>query len=269
MARARTIKPGFFTNDALASLPMATRLLFAGLWTIADRDGRLLDRPRKIKADVMPYDDMDPDQALEQLAAAGFVVRYVADEQHVIEVIHWAKHQNPHPREAPSELPPRTGSGRTKDMPSNAGTLTIPSFPSGSSGIGVTPSPARAGARARARDSGQPSDCANTCGACGTQLKASERRRKLPLCGECHGKALFAAQRAERPVDLLNAQDLVELAIAERCDMKQAIPRPCKTTDCPNEAEPRDDFCIECQLSGKAPPLRPDKTAIITRQRDS
>jgi len=218
MPRARTIKPGFFTNDALAGLPMATRLLFAGLWTIADRDGRLLDRPRKIKADVMPYDDMDPDQALQQLADAGFVVRYVADEQRVIQVIHWDKHQNPHPREAASELPPRSGSGRTKDMPSNAGTLTIPSGSSGPSGIGVTPSPARVRARAPAgaRDSGQPSNCANACGACGAQLKAAERRRKLPLCGECHGAALFAAQRAQRRVDLLNAQDLIDLAIAAR-----------------------------------------------------
>ena len=31
MARARNIKPGFFTNDELVELPFATRLLFIGL----------------------------------------------------------------------------------------------------------------------------------------------------------------------------------------------------------------------------------------------
>jgi hypothetical protein len=49
MPRTRQIKPGFFKNDELAELPIEARLLFAGLWTIADREGRLEDRPKKIK----------------------------------------------------------------------------------------------------------------------------------------------------------------------------------------------------------------------------
>ena len=52
MARARNIKPGFFTNDELVELPFATRLLFIGLWTIADREGRMVDRPKKIKMEI-------------------------------------------------------------------------------------------------------------------------------------------------------------------------------------------------------------------------
>ena len=48
MARARNIKPGFFANDLLVDLPFEVRLLFIGLWTIADRAGRLCDRPKKI-----------------------------------------------------------------------------------------------------------------------------------------------------------------------------------------------------------------------------
>ena len=44
--RARNIKPGFFKNDALAELDFAGRLLFIGLWGIADRAGRLEDRPK-------------------------------------------------------------------------------------------------------------------------------------------------------------------------------------------------------------------------------
>ena len=105
MARSRNIKPGFFTNDDLCALPMVDRLLFAGLWVIADRDGRIEDRPRKIRAEVMPYDDFDADKALNELAQAGFIARYEADGVKVIQVLAWDKHQNPHVKEASSSLP--------------------------------------------------------------------------------------------------------------------------------------------------------------------
>ena len=55
MARAKNIKPGFFTNEQLAECSFAARLLFVGLWTLADREGRLEDRPRRIRAQVFPY----------------------------------------------------------------------------------------------------------------------------------------------------------------------------------------------------------------------
>jgi hypothetical protein len=105
MARSRNIKPGFFTNDELAELPALTRLLFIGLWTLVDRDGRIEDRPKKIKAECMPYDDMDADAALSALCRAGFIVRYEADNTRCIQVQNWSKHQNPHVKELASTLP--------------------------------------------------------------------------------------------------------------------------------------------------------------------
>ena len=48
MARARILKPGFFANELLAEIHPYGRLLFAGLWTLADREGRLEDRPKRI-----------------------------------------------------------------------------------------------------------------------------------------------------------------------------------------------------------------------------
>jgi hypothetical protein len=104
MARARNIKPGFFTNDDLVELPFATRLLFIGLWTIADRAGRLLDRPKKIKMDVFPGDDVDVDEALSHLAHRGFILRYVAGDTPAIQICNWDKHQNPHVKEAKSTI---------------------------------------------------------------------------------------------------------------------------------------------------------------------
>lgn len=111
MARSRNIKPGFFTNDTLSELPPLARLLFAGLWTLCDRDGRCEDRPKKIKAEVLPYDECDADALLAQLASAGFIDRYEAMGQRVIQVLTWGKHQNPHVKEAPSALPVRCESG--------------------------------------------------------------------------------------------------------------------------------------------------------------
>jgi hypothetical protein len=105
MARSRNIKPGFFTNDELAELPALTRLLFIGLWTLVDRDGRIEDRPKKIKAECMPYDDMDADAALSELCRAGFILRYEADNTRCIQVQNWSKHQNPHVKELASTLP--------------------------------------------------------------------------------------------------------------------------------------------------------------------
>ena len=105
MARARLLKPGFFSNDRLAEASLAARLLFAGLWTVADREGRLEDRPKRIKAGVLPYDDVDVDLLLDELALGGFVVRYEVAGQRLIQVVTFAKHQSPHPKEPASQLP--------------------------------------------------------------------------------------------------------------------------------------------------------------------
>lgn len=108
MARTRLLNPGFFKNETLAELPAVMRLLFQGLWTIADREGRLEDRPRRIKVDVLPWDDVDIDQALSMLEARGFIQRYTVEGRRFIQVVNFLKHQNPHHRETESMIPPNT-----------------------------------------------------------------------------------------------------------------------------------------------------------------
>jgi hypothetical protein len=105
MARSRNIKPGFFTNDELAEIEPLGRLLFAGLWTIADREGRLEDRPKKIKIEVLPYDDCDVDSLLQKLTDKGFILRYEINGARYIQIITFTEHQNPHKNEKPSTLP--------------------------------------------------------------------------------------------------------------------------------------------------------------------
>lgn len=110
MARTRMIKPGFFLNEQLADIPPFGRLLFAGLWCVADREGRLEDRPRRIKTEVLPYDDgVDVDGLLTLLHNAGFIARYTgSDGQHYIQVTNFTKHQTPHSREQASVIPAPT-----------------------------------------------------------------------------------------------------------------------------------------------------------------
>lgn len=105
MARARNIKPGFFTNDLLAEVDPLGRLLFAGLWTIADREGRLEDRPKKIKAQTLPYDTCDCDALLQDLHKHGFILRYESGGNAYIQIVKWKEHQNPHVKEAESTIP--------------------------------------------------------------------------------------------------------------------------------------------------------------------
>ncbi len=109
MARARNIKPGFFRNEDLVELGFATRLLFAGLWTIADREGRLEDRPKKIKMDVFPADDVNIDAMLQELHDAKFVLRYEVDGVRYVQITNWSKHQNPHHTEKASVIPGPNG----------------------------------------------------------------------------------------------------------------------------------------------------------------
>lgn len=109
MARARNIKPGFFRNADLVELPFEARLLFIGLWTLADREGRLEDRPKQIKMEVFPADNVDCDALIEQLASIGVVARYTHDGKRYLQVVNFCKHQNPHRDEKPSTIPDQSG----------------------------------------------------------------------------------------------------------------------------------------------------------------
>jgi hypothetical protein len=116
MARARNIKPGFFTNDDLAEVEFGARILFIGLWCIADREGRLPDRPKKIKAEILPYDACDANDLLQQLAGKSFIHRYEVAGEKYIQITNFTKHQDPHYKEKASEIPPPPGhedSGKT------------------------------------------------------------------------------------------------------------------------------------------------------------
>ncbi|WP_293916577.1 MULTISPECIES: hypothetical protein [unclassified Sphingobacterium] len=57
MARIRTIKPEFWQDEKIAELPFQARLLFIGIWTLADDGGVLRGSEKFIKSQLFPYDD--------------------------------------------------------------------------------------------------------------------------------------------------------------------------------------------------------------------
>lgn len=151
--RTRYLKASFFKNEELATLSPYHRLCFQGLWCYADRQGRLEDRPKRLKAEVFPYDDVDIDELLGDLMQKGFIVRYQVDGvDRFIEIPRFVKHQCPHPREAKSVIPAFdetvhvriafSGKGQSKAVPrthlGDPCTLTGSSGSSGSSGSALT-----------------------------------------------------------------------------------------------------------------------------------
>lgn len=110
MGRIRTIKPAFFKHEELfeaekaSSLPL--RVAFSGLWTVADRDGRFAWKPRALKTDVLPYDDVDFVFVLEALVKFGFVVKYTIGGREFGYIPSFGEHQVVNPRESKSVIPP-------------------------------------------------------------------------------------------------------------------------------------------------------------------
>lgn len=105
MARARNIKPGFFKNEVLPDVDFQGRLLFIGLWTLADRAGRLEYRPRRIKGELFPYEECDVMGYVEQLEKLGFLLVYEVEGCEYIQIVNFDKHQNPHKNEKESTIP--------------------------------------------------------------------------------------------------------------------------------------------------------------------
>lgn len=105
MPRIRSIKPDFFMHEGLAELSPLHRLLFIGLWTQADRAGRLEDRPKRLKASLLPWEDCDLDALLEDLHVAGFILRYELEGAGYIQIPSFERHQKPHVKEAVSTIP--------------------------------------------------------------------------------------------------------------------------------------------------------------------
>jgi hypothetical protein len=111
--RIRTIKPEFFHHEGLFEAESETKLpirvAFAGLWCIADREGRFKWEPRRIGVQVLPYDGVDFSRVLDALTTRGFVLKYRVGDACFGFIPSFLKHQVINNRESESVLPDPEG----------------------------------------------------------------------------------------------------------------------------------------------------------------
>lgn len=143
MSRIRNVKPEYFKHEKIGDLPRDIRLLFIGLWTLADLHGVFEWRPRTIKLEVFPWDnDITPERIESMLAAleVAELIRPFLHEGKKYAAIHdWLDHQaislvEKKQRTARIEKdrdvypePPRTSSKTTREPTENcSGTVPEP-----------------------------------------------------------------------------------------------------------------------------------------------
>lgn len=99
MARIRSIKPEFWQDERMASVSRDARLLFIGLLNLADDFGILRGSPRLIKGMIFPFDDLSVPDLLGELERIGRIIRYRANEEDLILVRYFTRHQRIDKRE--------------------------------------------------------------------------------------------------------------------------------------------------------------------------
>lgn len=109
MGRIRSVKPELFTHDELFDIEEETglpvRLAFIGLFTVADREGRFKWKPRQLKIQVLPYDDLDFSRVLDALSTRGFIVKYACQGKEYGVIRNFAEHQVINNKESKSKIP--------------------------------------------------------------------------------------------------------------------------------------------------------------------
>lgn len=93
MARIRTIKPDFWTDEKLTECSLSARLLFIGTWNFADDNGNLDRSSKQIKARVFPLDNIDCEPLLNELINQHLLTEYSVDGKLFLHINGFNKHQ--------------------------------------------------------------------------------------------------------------------------------------------------------------------------------
>ena len=110
MLRIRTVKPDVAKHELLFEAEQETGFPLRFAWVLfpsaCDREGRFKWRPRAMKADILPYDDVDFSEVLNALLVRGFIVKYRCGDDWFGLIPTMKKHQHINNREPESQLPP-------------------------------------------------------------------------------------------------------------------------------------------------------------------
>ncbi len=93
MARIRTIKPEFWTDEDIVELSIIARLFFIGMWNFADDHGNLPAAPKSLKMKILPADDADVPAIMIEILSGGFISEYTIDNKKYYHINGFTKHQ--------------------------------------------------------------------------------------------------------------------------------------------------------------------------------
>lgn len=109
MARQRFIWPGIWKDPVFGRLTSDEQLLFIGLFSVADDEGRLLADPSYLRAEIFPYKAFSVRKMTtlkhNLVGKCANVFLYRADEQSYIALLKWDEYQHPKYPKA-SKIPP-------------------------------------------------------------------------------------------------------------------------------------------------------------------
>lgn len=110
MARIRSIKPAFWSDEGTAELSIPARLLVIGLISSADDEGRFLASTAAIAGFVFPHDDHPSTKVrrwLDEIEAQGIIRLYSVNRREYGAFPNWTKHQKiSHPQPSIIPAPP-------------------------------------------------------------------------------------------------------------------------------------------------------------------
>ncbi|MDU4679062.1 MAG: hypothetical protein E6Y21_00745 [Cutibacterium avidum] len=132
--RIRSMKPEYWSSPDVSHMSLATRLVFPGLWSLADDEGRFLADARWIRSQIFPMDEhvgedsviihggLSEDSVsihgvLTELSNGGQITLYRAGRDHRLygQVVNWA-HQRIN-RPTRSRIPPLTSDDEIETDP--------------------------------------------------------------------------------------------------------------------------------------------------------
>lgn len=93
MARIRTIKPDFWTDETLTECSLSARLLFIGTWNFADDRGNLENSHKQLKMKIFPADNVDCKPLLQELITHGLLTEYSVSGNSYLNIKGFIKHQ--------------------------------------------------------------------------------------------------------------------------------------------------------------------------------
>ena len=104
MARIRTIKPEFWTDERLTECSLSARLLFIGMLNFSDDNGNQAYSAKRLKMQIFPADAIDTQPLLNELLAQGVVIEYAVNGEKFLHIKGFQTHQVIN-RPSPTKIP--------------------------------------------------------------------------------------------------------------------------------------------------------------------